>query len=85
VKVPFYGPRLDTIRRLGNDHVFEILEVLPDEEIRFKNLQQLLQNAYNHRLQVNTLAESLLEAEWLGCVRSRMTNMRQNTGTCEGS
>ncbi len=71
VRIPLHVPHLDTTRRLGNEHVLEVIELLPENEIRFKDVQKRLQEAHNHRLQVGTLAETLLEAEWLGCVALR--------------
>jgi hypothetical protein len=62
---------MDTTRRLGNDHVLEVIAPLQEDEVRFREVQKLLQKAHNHRLQVATLAETLLEAEWLGCVALR--------------
>lgn len=71
VRIPLHTANLDTIRRLGNDNVLPLLDVLPEAESRFKEVQKLLQGAQNQRLQVATVAEALLEAEWLGCVSLR--------------
>jgi DNA-binding HxlR family transcriptional regulator len=70
VRVPFRAPPIDTARRLGNEHVLEVIGSLQEGEVRFRDLQKRLQEA-NHRIQATTLAETLLEAEWLGCVALR--------------
>jgi len=70
VRIPLYGPDLDIIRRLGNDLVESVLDVLSDGEVRFKDIQRSLR-AKQQRVQAATLVEALLEAEWLGCVAVR--------------
>ncbi|MGA8026639.1 MAG: metallophosphoesterase [Bryobacteraceae bacterium] len=70
IRIPLHTPNFDSIRRLGNDHVLQIIESLAEEEIRFKDLQNNLKRDRG-RLQTATLAESLLEAEWLGCIALR--------------
>jgi hypothetical protein len=71
VRVPFHGPQIEEIQRFGNEHLLQILDLVPEYEIRFGELQTLLQKEHNHRFQKSTLAETLVEAEWLGCVALR--------------
>jgi hypothetical protein len=56
---------------VGNEHVLQILGVLPDNEIRFADVQKKAQGTQKRGPQAQTLAEALLEAEWLGCVALR--------------
>ena len=71
VRVPLHAPHIDTVQRLGNDHVLEVIASLQEDEIRFIEVKKRLQETQSHRMQVATLAETLLEAEWLGCITLR--------------